>query len=85
MLLASLASYAMLRGTRTPDDTNALWANIKAVTVQKRQFCVQRRIGIFLHSFKDASRLKNKFNLKSWHLHAGTPCPRQEMLASLIP
>ena len=49
MPLACLASDAMLHDTMTQDDTNALWANIQAVSVQKRQLCVQRRIGIFLN------------------------------------
>ena len=32
--------------------------------MQKRQFCVQRRIGIFLKNLKDAARLQKKFNLR---------------------
>ena len=62
--LGLLASDALLHGTRTRDDANALWAKIQAVTVQKRQFCVQRRIGIFLQRLKDVARLKKKFNLR---------------------
>ena len=50
--LRVLASDALLHGTRARDDSKALWAKIQAVTVQKRQFCVQRRIGIFLKSLK---------------------------------
>ena len=53
--LAFLASDAMLHGTRTQYDTNALWANIQAVTAQKRQFWVQRRIDIFLKNLQGAA------------------------------
>ena len=63
-LLGFLASDALLHGTRTRDDANALWAKIQAVTVQKRQFCVQRRIGIFLKNLKDVARLPKKFSLR---------------------
>ena len=45
------------------DDANVLWANIRAVTVQKCQLCAQLRIGIFLHNLEDATHLNNKSNL----------------------
>ena len=35
------------------------------VSAEKRQFCVQRRIGIFLKNVKDAQRLRKKVNIKT--------------------
>ena len=48
--LCFLASDTLMHGTRPRDDSNAPWANIHAVYVQKRPFCIQRQIGIFLNS-----------------------------------
>ena len=41
-----------------------LWLKILAVTPEKRQFCIQRRMGIFLKGLKDATRLRKRINLK---------------------
>ena len=53
-----------LYGTKPRDGSNELWARIQTVTPEKRQFCVQRRMGIFVKNIKDAQRLRKKVNLK---------------------
>ena len=53
-----------LHGTKPRDGSNALWVQIQAITPEKRQCCVQRRIGIFVKNIKDAQRLRKKVNLK---------------------
>ena len=57
------ASYAMLHCAMTRDDASALWANIQAVTVQKRQLCVQRRIGILVKNLTEFAHRNNSTNL----------------------
>ena len=62
--LRYVTNDAWLHGTKPRDGGNSLWAQIQAVTPEKRQFCVQRRMGIFLKNIKDGQRLRKKVNLK---------------------
>ena len=85
MPLGCLASDAILHGTMTRDGNNALWAKIQAPTAQKRQLCVQHRIGIYLKSWMDASLLKKNANLKNDGApKSGMPGPRHNMLAIVL-
>jgi len=62
--LSAITNDAWLYGTTPRDGTNALWVQVQLVPLEKRQFCVQRRMGIFLKGIKDAMRLGKKVNLK---------------------
>ncbi len=62
--LGAVTNDAWLYGTKPRDGTNASWVQIQLVTAEKRQFCVQRRIGIFLKNIKDNKRLRKRINLK---------------------
>ena len=64
MPLRCITNDPWLHGTKPRDGSNALWALVQAVTLEKPQFCVQRRIGIFVKNIKDAQRLRKKVNLK---------------------
>ena len=59
-----LSVDAWLYGTTPRDSTNALWVRIQAASAEKRQFSVQRKIGVFLKGLHDAKRLRKKVNLK---------------------
>ena len=61
---SQLSVDAWLYGTKPRDATNALWVNIQACSPEKRQFSVQRKIGVFLKGLQDAKRLRKKVNLK---------------------
>jgi len=61
---SQLSSDAWLFGTKPRDSANALWSTIQAASPEKRQFSVQRKIGVFLKALKDANRLRKKINLK---------------------
>ena len=61
---AQLSNDAWLYGTKPRDATNALWVLIQAASPEKRQFSVQRKIGVFLKGLSDAKRLRKKINLK---------------------
>jgi len=62
--LVYITNDAWLYGTKPRDGSNALRAQIQLVSAEKRQFCIQRRIGIFLKNIKDAQRVRKKINLK---------------------
>ena len=62
--LSCLTNDPWLFGTKPRETSNALWVQVQLVTPEKRQFCVQRRIGVFLKNVKDATRLRKKVNLK---------------------
>ena len=59
-----------LFGTKPRDSTNALLSTIQAANPEKRQFSVQRKIGVFLKALNDAKRLRKRINLKyhCWEL-----------------
>ena len=59
-----LSTDPFLNGTRPRDSANALWSEIQAASPEKRQFSVQRKIGVFLKSLNDAKRLRKKVHLK---------------------
>ena len=63
--LACLASDVTFHGTRAQYDTHDLRANMQAVTAQKRQFCAQHRIGIYLKNLNDASRQEIEVQLEN--------------------
>ena len=63
--LASVTNDAWIYGTKQGHNASALWEKILMVSEEKRQFCVQRRIGIFLKNVKDAQRLRKKINIKT--------------------
>ena len=67
---SQLSSDAWLFGTKPRDSTNALWSTIQAANPEKRQFSVQRKIGVFLKALNDAKRLRKRINLKyhCWEL-----------------
>ena len=60
---SQLSSDAWLYGTTLRDTANALWSLIQAASPEKRQFSVQRKIGVFLRALTDAKRLRKKVNL----------------------
>ena len=60
-----LSNDAWLYGTKPRDMANALWVIIQSASPEKRQFSVQRKIGVFLKGLNDAKRLRKKVNLKS--------------------
>ena len=64
-----LSTDAWLYGTKPRDATNALWSIIQDPSPEKRQFSVQRKIGVFLKGLTDARRLRKKLSLK---VQAGT-------------
>ena len=64
MPLKYITNDPWLYGTKPRDGCSELWAQIQTVNPEKRQFCVQRRIGIFVKNIKDAQRLRKKVNLK---------------------
>ena len=64
MPLGYVTNDPWMRGTKPRDGSNALWMQIQAVAPEKRQVCIQRRMGVFLNNIKDAQRLRKKVYLK---------------------
>lgn len=56
--LSYITNDAWLYGTKPRDASNAAWAQIQLISAEKRQFCIQRRIGIFLKNIKEETQFK---------------------------